>query len=991
MPGDPDHPSQDTASTDPAVVTDDVSPISTTSQSVPDTPPYRTSVIELVSISATSSALPESFGLTISSKGRWLVAYSSAALYILLAEELPAFSNVCRAFRIRRKPLAVAITDVGKYAVLTSSYKIEVYECGDGSPSSLYGINRKTQTLLLNNEARTIAFSSGGEMVAAGSDQGIEMVGLGMGSGLNRRQINCGYLETVVFSSDGKSLLATAPARKSRTSTFLTISASFDQGFLEEEAVEEQPIGKQWISQLLFPEKLAARQAVFLPDPSNGQVSELIGFNPQSEQFGIFDTAMKMFNGKTLGIPDDVTWSRSQRFDDTLPAVSKTGLHIATAVRLKESSEIWTYEMSSQWREEDLPSSSLSIANAELTPIHRLLLPSRGDNAPPESIICLRWIETSESVERLLALINTVNLSMPEDVVPTVAPAASGKVMVFDFKQCPTDATQLGLQKVTINLDEFSLTENLADDDVNLEQEVDIVRRRTQVQRSQQRQRDTSGLPSPRLNQLRRSLSSSSRNGPVTSPSDIDPHSNRPRRRRSFSSVSDMSEDTEGGAIGIALDEPYSHSAPRSQFTLTRAATVAQNSPAARMHLRTLPNRPLQYRRADGMRASGAREVPHESDADDWVPPPPPYSETPDQPGPNAISLAVPEAVRAAVLQGSHIQQQQQRQQHQQRQRQLLTGQQAPVARMQSRVSRIIPNAPVPPTTAQNARNSRLQQPSLSMPANTSHNDRSIPTQSMSVRNRPHIIPRRPVSSAATVPQSASQTGPIPSQPAQPATQSIPNDPTIRGLSTSFTFPGGRGSVSGAVSVQIPRFQAQSHTASAPVTPVSSNRRGVDISLQQIQNISFPVPRPAIQPAMQSTNSPTSTLNPSTQHHNPSANRRVASVEFMRSMPPPSTINTNGLTRQSTEWSLEPTQSHPNASDNRPVVGRLSTVMTTQSLDYQPPTPSGRRQWWRMGNMPARSQPSAGSTQLSSAPMSSSRSNTLFSTPSEEKSKCAIQ
>src|ERR1700712_2284194 len=121
--------------------------------------PYHTTVVELASISASSSAFPESFGLSASVSGRWLAVYSSAALYILLAEEFPEFQNICRAFRLRRKPLAVAVTDVGKFAVLTSSFKIDVYQCGDGSAQSLRDINKKIQTVLLNNEAHTVAFS----------------------------------------------------------------------------------------------------------------------------------------------------------------------------------------------------------------------------------------------------------------------------------------------------------------------------------------------------------------------------------------------------------------------------------------------------------------------------------------------------------------------------------------------------------------------------------------------------------------------------------------------------------------------------------------------------------------------------------------------------------------------------------------------------------------------------------------------------------------
>jgi hypothetical protein len=277
------------------------------------------------------------------------------------------------------------------------------------------------------------------------------------------------------------------------------------------------------------------------------------------------------------------------------------------------------------------------------------------------------------------------------------------------------------------------------------------------------------------------------------------------------------------------------------------------------------------------------------------------------------------------------------------------------------------------------------------MPVNTPHNDRSVPVPNAPVENRVHLIPRRPVTSATTGAQS-SQPGPNPPYPPQSNPSSVSNDPAIRTLSTSFTFPGGRASsVSGPGSLQIPRFQTQAHTASAPVTPVS-HHRGADVPLHQPQAPPFPVPRPAIQTAVQSTTSSTSPLPPSTQHHSPSVNRRVASTEFMRSMPPPLANNANRLSRHSTEWTLEPTQSHPIISENRPVVSRLSTVMTSQSLEPQPPTPSSRRQWWRVGHTPTRSQPPVGTALFSSGPIPHSRSNTPFGTPSEDKSsKCVIQ
>ncbi|CAK7214846.1 hypothetical protein SBRCBS47491_002289 [Sporothrix bragantina] len=79
-------------------------------------------------------------------------------------------------------------------------------------------------------------------------------------------------------------------------------------------------------------------------------------------------------------------------------------------------------------------------------------------------------------------------------------------------------------------------------------------------------------------------------------------------------------------AMEAAFDAPYSHASPRSGTTLRRAATAAAIN--RRLHpppATTAGGQPIVYRRADGR-----REHPHESDADNWVPPPPPYQKDVD-------------------------------------------------------------------------------------------------------------------------------------------------------------------------------------------------------------------------------------------------------------------------------------------------------------------------------------------------------------------------
>ncbi|KAF2666385.1 hypothetical protein BT63DRAFT_428155 [Microthyrium microscopicum] len=957
-----------------------------TSPRSPTYSPCHTTVVDLVSISATSSAFPESFGLSVSSKGRWLVAYSSAALYILLAQDLPNFKNHCRAFRLRRRPLAVVITDVGKYAVLTNAHKIDVYQCGDGSKESISGANDKLQTILLDNDARTIAISASGELVAAGSENGLEIIGLGLPSGSDRRQINCGSVESASFSGDGKSLLVTAPARKSRTSIFLTTSGGFDQGMLmeDEEEEEPQPIANMWISQLLFPEKLQARQAVFLPDPSSGQTSELLAIHSQWGRFGLFDAALKNFTGKSLGIPDEVAWSETERFEDTLPGVSSNGSQIATAVRLETGGEIWTYKLPTGWRDE----ATLDAAGAMgLAPVQRLVLPSKGNAASPETVSCLKWLQLDNApIERLLALVVTAPLGMPEDVEPIASPAASGRVVLFDFKRFRLPAT--GSDDILVDLDEIPLAEELAEEQVELEREVDIVRRRTQVQRNQTRRNRDAAPPMPNL-RIRRSASSASRTSSIAGFQEVDLRSNRPRRRRSFSSVSDVgSEETEFGP-GVAVDEPYSQSAPRPQFMLNRAATVAQHAPSSRMHLRSAPSRPLEYRRADGM-----REIPHESDADNWVPPPPPYSATPDAPGPNATSFpitAIP-GMAERVLTGGHVPERPP-QPHGMRSRvsRVISGVQVPILPHQQAASRANP-----PTNRSNTTTNR------NSTRYSTHNPPNIPVQPAQPSREPTSrVIRRPVptttqsshASISRLPSNAPhppqlRTGTLPGLTQTPI--SSPTAPVPGTLNSPFTFPGGHRRVSSGGSIlRIPHAPAL-QAASAPVTPISQH----EVTPPQLNRFSQQYRTPPGQAASSIPSTPVSSqsnrvsllrddspLAPPNPQFAVRNSRRVSSAELMRPLPPPPQTDASD-SRHSSDMPHGSYSTH--TAVHRPIVDRISTApQHTMSRYAEPQTPSSRRHWWRVGSTPTR--PAHAST-----PSGSRTATPMFGKQEEKSSRCTL-
>ena len=99
-----------------------------------------------------------------------------------------------------------------------------------------------------------------------------------------------------------------------------------------------------------------------------------------------------------------------------------------------------------------------------------------------------------------------------------------------------------------------------------------------------------------------------------------------------------------------ALDGPYSHSDPRSRTTLHRAATSAANSRRSDLPQRSrmgearpvVPPVPVLPLTSQGLRGTPPGEIPHESDADNWVPPPPPYV-------PDAVR-PLPEDLRRTLL-----------------------------------------------------------------------------------------------------------------------------------------------------------------------------------------------------------------------------------------------------------------------------------------------------------------------------------------------------
>ncbi|KAF2817318.1 uncharacterized protein BDZ99DRAFT_366200, partial [Mytilinidion resinicola] len=588
----------------------------------------RTTILDLVSSTASSSALPESFGFFVSRKGSLIAIYGATNIWLINATQLPRLFT--RILEVRRKPVALDILDDGTLlAVLSTPSKVDVYRLPSEGDQPIV----KERTILLEYDSNSIALTPEGLVLATGNEFGIEVMSLAPNATeANKRYVSSPRMDTLQFSDDGRTLLATTFARQSGTSTIFTVHGAFDGPFTEEGIPIQQEVDKAWTTQILFPEKIkVARQASLLPDSSTGQVNELFAFDATEGSWGIFDLAGLTFTEKKDFLPEEQRWTRAEFLDDALPAVSPKADHVAIALRKQNTTSIWFYRIPESSLGED-PSYKLNAEHgSDQSPLEpcACIPVLQGDASMHQEIAALRWttIPDSPNVERLIAIGNVsrgITFGGDEELRP-LSHSSSGVVVVMDFDRTRTGPTDNAVPiRTTYDLDTLLPGEKLPEENIEFEREVELVRTRTVAQR---RTADRAATRTARNSRaLGRSQTTSSREATAE------------RRPPLPTIIRNDEEDDEldGDEVQAAFEVPYDHSQPRSQMSLQRAATVAAVSPANRRHLRALPFRPLDYRRADG-----TREIPHESDADNWVPPPPPYTPNADPPGPEATSISL--------------------------------------------------------------------------------------------------------------------------------------------------------------------------------------------------------------------------------------------------------------------------------------------------------------------------------------------------------------
>lgn len=645
--------------------------------------PNRT-VIKLISTTNSSAAAfpgGEAFDFNFSPNGHWVLALCSSRIYVL--DTVSAKVSVQRELKVPRRPVSAAMLDDGSVlAVLSNVHQVNVYDLSDRKLKHLRAIS-------LDSPSTAIALSPKGEVLAAAYQGGIEVHSLaGGGSPADRRAVKCDSVDSLVFSGDGTMLFGTT--QNSRSPNTVVLCAPFFS-----ESNHELPptdlLGQMWTSQILFPNSSRdCSHATLLPHHTDGDASWTFTYDRVFESFRAVRTddlrnGTTYFTGPQAPRRAGPRSARKKLIPCTLPSTSDQG-ELAAAGFLGE--EIWLYGVP-----ESLDNAAVSptdglrsqavvisgsstntattIGNGPRSPARSLTsgeaaelmrLPhwqvlvdkyrnvfAKGHRvAEVSGVSSIRWVSRkherpeSRSIAQRLIIAAPGGVSRPSGLEQDeFAIVDGGRLVILDFDRRIEDGKY---EEMVFEVGNVT-PEILEEENIDMDTEVALVRQRTV------RQRKDGPLGSSVADVLA-SVTDLPPPPPIpalhlpSSSAGIEPTSTADENSTQMSRAPppDGLSLEEASAV---FDGPYSHSDPRSRTSLYRSATaVAANR--QRNPPRILSEARVEYRRADGR-----GELPHESDADNWVPPPPPYTPDADRPLPEHLRMSLmpikPVPIRRAV------------------------------------------------------------------------------------------------------------------------------------------------------------------------------------------------------------------------------------------------------------------------------------------------------------------------------------------------------
>ncbi|EHA24207.1 hypothetical protein ASPNIDRAFT_56163 [Aspergillus niger ATCC 1015] len=580
----------------------------------------RRTLIKLTSTSMSSStAFPqgEAFRFSFSPNAQLILCISSSRIVVLdVTADLAVVKHELKTWR---RPLNAAIVDDGSIlAVVSSTHRVNIYRLTDDEAKHI-------QDLTLNDVPRTLTLSPTGGVLAIAYDDRIEVYAIGEGAlATERRAVRCSGVDSVSFSSDGVMLLGTSADRGNGGLVTITVP------FYTESETEYSPRDAQirmWTTQILFPDVTTGlSHACLLPLHAEGEGNWLLGFDEQINTFRAFGVHNTNSGTAYFVTPMSEDGSR-ETSPIMLPTVDDLGELAAIGF---ESSGLWVYgvpdrldiapvapnartyaevdaEQGPSIEEAAAARDSLSRLQQTITKPKVLINGHKMSVMPGMTAAC--WVRHPSCVagRRRLVAVAPGGVSPPtigeEDV-----PVDGGRVLLLDFERSATngDSTEVNIEVGDAE------PKILSEPNSTIDTEVELERRRTRLHRG--------NTTSPRARAFARE-SYPSANSVVHAPRQ------NVRRNSSFFSGSSTSD------IQHIPESPYDNTQPRSRDTLRRAATAAASGRGRYNPRYQDEARPVQGQRP----ASQAFQVPHESDADNWVPPPPPYSRVPDAPLPDYL------------------------------------------------------------------------------------------------------------------------------------------------------------------------------------------------------------------------------------------------------------------------------------------------------------------------------------------------------------------
>lgn len=594
--------------------------------------PSRTLVRLISSSMSSSTAFPqgEVFRFSFSANGQMVLCISSSRIVVLEVASDPV--TVKHELKTRRRPLGATIHDDGSLlAVLSSSHKVNIYKLSSDETTHI-------QTIALNDAPRDLIFSPTGSVLALAFEDSIEVHAVGeQVSSTERRAARCLHVDAISFHPDGSTILG-APTDFEQNG-IVTITAPFYTETGTDASPEEVQM-RMWTTQILFPEVIAGfTHACLVTNHDEADDSWILGYDSQLAAFRAIQiqnpTAGSVYFASPF-LPEETR----EMLPILLPSIDEAGELAALGF---QDSGIWVYGVP-QRLDRALADQQLEIREAtsiggdhhyegqaaprdNLAQLHKIIQQpkflTRGRRVTDmQGVTSARWVRSTQNTaprRRLVAV-------APGGVHPQIfgeedVPVDGGRMLLLDFMRTTTNGTET---EVDIEVGETA-PKMLVEPDSSLDTEVELERRRTRLHRG-----DTDSILShlghrpsrPRIRESSRSISQT-----------IIPH----LRRNSLALPTSPTESNGGNVPEI----PYDNTQPRSQDTLHRAATAAASTRGRYNPVyRNTPN---------------SRQVPHESDADNWVPPPPPYTPDPDTPLPEHLQQTLLPRVSSARIQPGDV------------------------------------------------------------------------------------------------------------------------------------------------------------------------------------------------------------------------------------------------------------------------------------------------------------------------------------------------